>query len=291
MQQRRWKSGVALERDHPEYVNSVHQEVRDLGPLSVKDLSDPGGRTGPWWGLSKGKLCLETLYVSGRLSIRERTKTFLTVYDLPDRVVPPEVLQLPDLDEHEVERRMLMLGAKSHGIGTASDLADYFRLRMPVARPRLEELVESGDLEQVTVEGWEEPTYLPPAAKMPRKIKSRALLSPFDPVVWFRPRAERLFDFRYRIEIYVPEEKRIHGYYVLPFLLDDELVARVDMKADRKAGQLLARAAFLEPGTGADHVAVALAESLSEMAEWLGLDGVLVGRRGDLSGPLSEALR
>jgi len=286
---RRWKARVELERRKPDYVAEVLREVEETGPLSVKDLSDPGGRTGPWWGLSKGKLCLEHLYVSGRLSIQERTKTFLTLYDLPSRVVPSDVLALADLDDHEVERRMLLLGAKSHGVGTAADLADYFRLRMPAARPRLAELVERGHLEEVVVEGWDEAAYLHPEAKLPRQVKARALLSPFDPVVWFRPRAERLFGFRYRIEIYVPEPKRVHGYYVLPFLLGDKLVARVDLKADRKSGRLLAKGAFLEAGADADEVAPAMAESLREMAGWLGLSEVSVGRRGNLAKALAEA--
>ncbi len=285
----RWRSALALERDHPGYIAAILAEVAAGGPTSVTSLSDAGDRTGPWWGLSKGKLGLETLYVSGRLSIHERTKSFLTVYDLPERVVPSVVRELPDLDVHEAERRMLMLGAKSHGIGTAADLADYFRLRMPVARPRLAELVERGELEEVVVEGWKQPAYLHPGAQVPRNVRARALLSPFDPVVWFRARAERLFDFRYRIEIYVPEPKRVHGYYVLPFLLGDDLVARVDLKADRRSGRLLAKASFLEPGSSPDAVAPELALTLHEMAAWLGLDRVEIGQRGDLSGALREA--
>lgn len=291
MRSQRWKSGLEFLRDHPDYVQAVLDEVAQAGPTSVKDLSDPGGRTGPWWGLSKGKLCLEVLYYHGRLSIRERTKTFLTVYDLPERVVPPEIFELPDLHDHEAERRMLLLGARSHGIGTLDDLADYFRLRMPVARPRLAELVESGELEEVEVEGWDRPAYLHPESTLPRAVDARSFLSPFDPLVWYRPRAERLFDFRYRIEIYVPEPQRVHGYYVLPFLLGDRLVGRVDLKADRKRGQLLARAAFAEQGIDRAEVVEAMALSLHEMAEWLGLDGVEVGRRGDLAPALSAAVR
>lgn len=280
-----------LAKKDAEYLAAVIEEIERRGPLSVKDLSDPGGRTGPWWGHSKGKVALHGLYVAGQLSVHERTKTFLTVYDLPSRAIPGELLGAPEIELEEVERQMLMMGAKAHGIGTASDIADYFRLKMPRARPQLAALVEEGMLDVVEVDGWIEPAYLHPEAKRPRSINARALLSPFDPVVWFRPRAQRLFDFHYRIEIYVPEPKRVHGYYVLPFLLGDELVARVDVKADRKTGRLLAKAAYLEPSQDADVVAPAMAQTLHEMAEWLGLDAVRVGRRGDLAGALSTAAR
>ena len=280
-----------LAKKDAEYLAAVIDEIEQRGPLSVKDLSDPGGRTGPWWGHSKGKVALHGLYVAGRLSVHERTKTFLTVYDLPSRAIPVELLGAPEIELEDVEQQMLMMGAKAHGVGTASDIADYFRLKMPRARPQLAALVEEGMLDVVEVEGWAEPAYLHPEAKRPRSIEARALLSPFDPVVWFRPRALRLFDFHYRIEIYVPEPKRVHGYYVLPFLLGDELVARVDVKADRKTGRLLAKAAYLESGQDADVVAPAMAQTLHEMAEWLGLDAVRVGRRGDLAGALSTAAR
>lgn len=290
MKHPRWNGFRTFEEKHPDYVRAVHREVTELGPLSVKDLSDPGGRTGPWWGQSKGKMCLEVHYVGGRLAIRERTPTFLTVYDIPERVVPDHLLAMPDLDPHEAERQMLMLGARSHGVGTATDLADYFRLRMPVARPRLAELVEAGQLEPVNVEGWKEPAYLHPEAKRPRSVSARALLSPFDPVVWFRPRALRLFDFTYRIEIYVPEKDRVHGYYVLPFLLGDRLVARVDLKADRANGRLLVRGAFLEPGHDAEAVASELGVELGDMARWLGLDEIELGHRGDLIDALQAAV-
>lgn len=283
MKQRRWKMGEKLEAEEPEYVSSVLDQVHLDGPLSVSDLADKGQRTGPWWGMSKGKVCLESNYVKGVLGINKRTKSFLTLYDPIERVVPPQILASADLDVEEVHKRMLMLGAKSHGVGTDTDIADYFRLKMPVARPLIAELVEDGLLEPVTVEGWEKVAYLHPDAKSPRSVNARALLSPFDPVVWFRPRAERLFDFEYRIEIYVPEAKRKYGYYVLPFLLGEEIVARVDLKADRKAGQLLARGVFGEADIDVDEVALALAQTLREMAGWLGLDGVVVGQRGNLA--------
>lgn len=279
----RWKRGQALEKKVPDYIQGVLGEVADRGALSVKELSDPGERTGPWWGQSKGKIALEWLYVSGRLAIRERTNMFVTVYDLPERVIQPELLAEPEVDIETAQRELLLLAARSHGIGTGRDLADYFRLSMPVARPLLRALVDEGQLEVVEVDGWDELALLHPEAKRPRTIVGRALLSPFDPVVWFRPRAERLFDFRYRIEIYVPEPKREYGYYVLPFLLDGELVARVDLKADRQACTLRVRGSYLESGVDEERVAAELARALDEMAAWLGLDGVEIEPRGDLA--------
>ncbi len=284
---RRWVDRIKA--DLPGYVDAVYDEVSERGAVSVKDLADPGDRSGPWWGHSKGKRALECLYVTGRLSIRERTKMFVTVYDRPERVLSAEVLAKPEPDEADAKKQMLLLGAKSHGIGTGTDIADYFRLTMPVARPLLAELVESGELEEVEVEGWKEKAYLHPEAKRPRAVTAKALLTPFDPIVWFRPRAHRLFDFHYRIEIYVPEPKRVHGYYVLPFLLDEELVGRVDLKADRKAGLLRVRGSFAEPGADRTRVATEMADSLREMATWLNLDDVSVERRGDLASELAKA--
>jgi uncharacterized protein YcaQ len=286
-QTRPWVQRV--EKDLAGYIEAVMEEVCERGPVSVKTLSDPGGRTGPWWGQSKGKLALECLYVTGRLAIKERTAMFVTVYDRPERVIEPAVLATPEPEPSEAQKNLLLMGARSHGIGTATDIADYFRLKMPVARPLLAELVEAGRLEQVTVEGWKEPAYLHPEAKRPRSINTAALLTPFDPIVWFRPRALRLFGFHYRIEIYVPEAKRVHGYYVLPFLLDEELVGRVDLKADRKTGVLRVRGSYAEPGVDTTRVAVEMSESLREMARWLGLDEVEVARRGDLAGKLRSA--
>lgn len=289
MARSRWGRGVKMEREAPDYLRAVLAEVGERGALSVKDLSDPGERTGPWWGQSKGKIALEWLYSTGRLAIANRNPMFVTEYDLPDRVIRPEILSAPDVDDTEAKRQLILLGARSHGIGTATDLADYFRLKMPEARPLLADLVTTGELEQVQVEGWTEPAYLHPEARRPRQIAGRTLLSPFDPVVWFRPRAERLFGFRYRIEIYVPEAKRVHGYYVLPFLLDGELVARVDLKADRKAEVLRVRGSYAEPGVDTVRVAAALTDALTEMAAWLDLAGIVVEQNGDLAAALRRA--
>lgn len=288
MARSRWRRAQELEREIPTYMQAVLDEVCERGPLSVKELSDPGERTGPWWGQSKGKIALEWLYVTGRLAIRERTANFVTVYDRPDAVIRPDVLAAPTPPESDAQRQLLLDGARSLGVGTAGCVADYFRLTMPQARPLLAELVQSGELEQVEVEGWDQPGYLHPEAKRPRSVSGRALLSPFDPVVWSRPRAQILYDFRYRIEIYVPEPKRQYGYYVLPFLLDGDLVARVDLKADRSDRVLRARGVFGEDGVNTAHVVSELAGALHEMAEWLGLDGVWVGDRGDLAPELRQ---
>lgn len=285
---RKWVQRLATE--HPGYLEAVHEEVAANGPLSVKELSDPGGRTGPWWGLSKGKLALEALYVTGRLAIHERSKAFVTAYDLPERVLRPDVLEQPTPTGDEANAELLVLAARSHGIGTDADLADYFRIKVTTARPLLARLVDQGRLEKVGVKGWSDPAYLHPEARCPRAVPGRALLSPFDPVVWYRPRADRLWDFFYRIEIYVPEPKRVYGYYVLPFLLDEELVGRVDLKADRAAGVLRVRAAYSEDGTDPVRVARELAAALEEMSGWLGLGQVAVEPKGDLAPALTRSV-
>jgi uncharacterized protein YcaQ len=289
MARTRWRQAELLEEELPGYTREVLEEVTERGPLSISDLSDPGSRTGPWWGRSKGKVALDALYVSGRLAISHRTGSFVIVYDRPERVLRPGPLAAPTVDEPDAHRHLLALAARSHGIGTDADLADYFRLRRTDARRHLDDLVAVGELERVEVDGWDAPAYLHPEARRPRRITGRALLSPFDPVVWFRPRAERLFRFRYRIEIYVPAAKRVHGYYVLPFLLDDHLVARVDLKADRAAGVLRVRGAFAEDGHDAKRTAAELAGALAELAEWLDLDAVAVEDRGDLARELAAA--
>ncbi len=286
----KWRVAVQLREEEPGYVESVMAEIERHGALSVSDLSDPGRRSGPWWGNPKGKTALVCLFNSGNITVANRTKNFLTQYDLPERVLPAEVLAAPPVPKEEAERELLMLGARAHGIGTAADIADYFRIKMPAARPLLAELVEEGRLIKTHVEGWNQPAFLHPDAKRPRKVNARVLLSPFDPVVWFRPRAERLFDFHYRIEIYVPEPKRVHGYYVLPFLLGDELVGRVDLKADRKASVLRAKATFAQPGQDHHTIAEPLAESLLEMAEFLDLGSVQVEPRGNLAVELAGVL-
>ena len=222
---------------------------------------------------------------------RVATEGPIAAGDLAERVIPAHVLARPAPAEREARKELLVLAAQHHGVGTFDDLTDYHRQRNPPCRPLLDELVEDGRLLPVTVDGWSKPAYLHPAAKVPRRVNGSTLLSPFDPVVWHRERTERLFGFRYRIEIYVPQPKRQYGYYVLPFLMGDELVARVDLKADRPRGALLAQGAFAESGAPLGDVADALAGELHSMAGWLGLGSVEVGRRGDLVSPLRSAVR
>ncbi len=285
-----WARVEMLLADDPGYLDRVLDEVAEHGPRSVQDLTDPGRRDGPWWGNPKGKIALDYLAIRGELAIDHRTSQFVTVYDLTERVIPAWAREVEMPSEEASRRRLLLRAARAHGIGTAADLADYHRLKIGPARRILSALAAAGELEEVRVRGWgAEPVYLHPEARAARQLRARTLLSPFDPLVWFRDRAERLFDFRYRIEIYVPEAKRIHGYYVLPFLLGDQLVARVDLKADRAAGRLLVRSAHAEPGV--DRVAVAreLAAELADLGAWLDVPEVVVDRRGDLAEPLRQA--
>jgi uncharacterized protein YcaQ len=205
------------------------------------------------------------------------------MYDLTERVIPTEHLDGATLTRDESLAELLVLSAGHLGVGTADDLADYYRIRMPVARPVIDRLAESGRIVEVEVDGWGKPAYLHPGAKLPRRAGGTALLSPFDNLIWDRDRVERIWDFRYRIEIYVPEAKREYGYYVLPFLLDGDLVARVDLKTDRKGKALLVKGAFGEPGTDRARVGRALRAELEQVATWLDLDDVVVTKNGDLA--------
>jgi uncharacterized protein len=278
----------SLLAQEPGYLDAVRAELAARGPLTASELADPGDRSGPWWGWAKGKVALERLFATGEVAIAGR-RGFTRVYDLTERVIPAVVLAEPTPPPEEAQRALLLLAARSQGVATADDLADHFRLRLPRARPLLAELVRDGRLAEVRVDGWDAPAYLHPDATVPRRVEARALLCPFDPVVWYRPRAERLFGFRYRIEIYTPAERRVHGYYVLPFLLGDRLVARVDLKADRAARRLRVLGAFTESHARSGGVAPALAAALREMASWLALDEVEVSDRGDLAPALRAA--
>ena len=284
-----WGRMARMADEKPGYVQAVLDEVTDRGPIAASELSEPGVRRGPWWGWGDGKATMEWLFWTGQVAVAER-RNFERRYDLPERVLPPEVLALPTPPVEEAHRRLLAQAAAAIGVGTAADLADYFRIRVPEARPRLAELVEAGELVPAEVEGWERPAYLHVDAHLPRRIDGCALLSPFDSLVFERSRTERLFGFRLRLEVYVPSAQRVHGYYVLPLLLGERLMGRVDVKADRRRRVLLVPGAFAEPDADSRELVGPLVGELVRLAGWLGLDDIEVGERGDLAGGLRECL-
>jgi uncharacterized protein YcaQ len=236
------------------------------------------------------KQALEWLFYTGQVTAAERTTSFARRYDLPERVLPPEVLAAPTPAPEDAFRALVELSARSLGVAAEGELRDYFRLPVAGFKRALAELVEDRVLLPVAVQGWKQPAYLHHAAKVPRWVRAATLVSPFDPLIWERARTERLFDMNYRIEIYVPAAQRLYGYYVLPFLLGDRFAARVDLKADRKTGVLQVPAAWIEPSADQEETAATLAIELRRLAGWLGLDTVAKPERGDLAGPLSVAL-
>lgn len=272
-------------RERAAYIEDIYREVVDRGPIAASALEGQKG-SGGWWGWSDAKHAFEWLFWAGRITTAHR-RGFERFYDLPERVLPQAILDLPVPAAEDAHRELLRISARAHGVATAGDLRDYFRLSPADIKGRIEELVETGELLAVRVEGWDKPAYLHKDARFPRGIEARALLAPFDPVVFERSRTERLFDFRYRIEIYTPAEKRQYGYYVLPFLLGDRIVARVDLKADRPAGVLRVHAAYAEPGAPAETPAQ-LFEELKQMQGWLGLERIEVTPAGDLGQPLAD---
>jgi hypothetical protein len=279
----------ALNARAPGYVESVYNQVAERGPLTVADLDEPGERAGPWWGWADGKIALERLFASGRVAVAFR-RNFTRYYDIVERVIPSDILEAPAIATEEAQRRLILQAARALGVATARDLGDYYWIRVAEARPAIASLVADGSIMEVEVEGWPTSAYLYTGSAIPRSIKARALVNPFDPLMWNRERLERMHDFHYRVEIYVPQPKRVHGYYVFPFLLDDDFVARVDLKADRKAGVLRVQGAFLEDGVDSNLVARELAVELGEMARWLGLKEIAVNPRGDLASLLSNAV-
>jgi len=279
--------------ERPSYIDWVLDQVRTRGPLVADDLREHDFSLrripGAWFG-SVARAALEAHFGRGLLGIADRLPNFARAYDLAERVVPAEH-HTRRVDRGDAQRELLRLAGRALGIAAAGDLADYYRMPIREARPRLAELVEAGDLREARVEGWARPAYLHREARVPRSMDAASLLSPFDPVVWYRPRAERLFQFAYRIEIFVPQPQRKWGYYVLPFLLGERLVARVDLKADRAARRLRVRAAYLEPGADSGAVAQALAGELATWAGWLDLDSVAVEKRGTFARALAAAVR
>jgi uncharacterized protein len=286
----KWQSLNRLVDRRPGFLDEVLARVAESGPVVSGDFNARVGPKGSWWDWDDAKMALEYLFWTGRLAARRRPTDFARQYDLPERWIPAAVLDRPVPPEREARKELLVLAAKHHGIATLNDLTDYHRHGTTYCKPLVKELVEEGRLLQVTVDGWQRPAYLHPEAKVPRRVSARALLSPFDSLVFNRERTERVFGFRYRIEIYTPPAKRIYGYYVLPFLLGDEIVARIDLKADRINRTLLVQASYAEPGVPPELIVSELAEELHLMAGWLALGSVTVMPRGDVATALAKAI-
>jgi uncharacterized protein YcaQ len=292
-----WGLPSRVAREQPDLVRRVLAEVRARGPVAAADLGDGGARrTDHWgWNWTAVKTVLEHLFWAGEVTAAGRNPAWARLYDVPERVLPRAILEAPTPAAADAHRELIRIAAAALGVAAEPELRDYFRLPLVAARTAIAELVDAGELRRVRVDGWKPPAYLHAAARVPRRVAAATLLSPFDPLMWERGRVARLFDFNYRVEIYVPAAQRVHGYYVLPFLLGDRLVARVDLKADRRAGVLRVPAAWAEPARGRGvpgpvDVAAALAVELRRLAGWLGLGAVDRPTAGDLAGPLAAAL-
>lgn len=287
-----WRAVKEVMERRPGYLSSVLQEVRERGELSAAQLDDGGGRITTWGSRSLGRAALDYHHLRGDLAISWRDRRMTVHFDLPERVLPARWLQAPVPEPAEADRLLLLRALRTVGVGTVADLADHHRQHVPSARAHLRDLAAAGLAEEVEVEGWRGPVYADPDLVVPRRVEAATLLNPFDPALWHRPRTLRLFDLDYRIEIYVPAEKRVWGYYVLPFLLGEELVAMVDLKHDRKADRLLVAAAHLLPAGADRDVARPLAEELRTWASWVGAARIEVADRGALApalAPLVEA--
>ena len=294
-------AGLDVKRKN--YIEAVYREIAERGPLAAGEISIAGKSTGPWWGWSDGKQAIEFLFRQGRVAIAGR-RNFERLYDLPDRVLPASVVGAPAVAEREAKKQLIVRAARAMGVGTAKDIAQYFHVdswwdrlsvdgrRAPAKTELLfDELVEAGRLEPARVEGWKRSAYVVADARVPKSVDARAIVSPFDPLMWERKWTKAVFDFDYQIEIYVPAPKRVYGYYVLPFLMGDRFAARVDLKADRKASTLMVQASYVEAGCDAADVAAALAAELRSMAAWLSLDAFAVARKGNLAQALKRAVR
>ncbi len=285
-------SPIAKLKGKSTYLAQVLNLIANNGAVTSQDLPPAAAqkrRPGDWHR-SLPRWALECHFGRGAVAVADRLPNFQRVYDLPERLIDPQHLE-KSVSRKDAQRELLGLAAKSYGIATMRDLADYYRMSSREAAPRVAELVEAGDVCHVSVEGWKEPGFLARGSRTPRKLSCSSLLSPFDPVVWFRPRAERLFDFHYRIEIYVPANKRRWGYYVLPYLLDDRIVARVDLKADRKKKQLLVLATHKEEDIDEDRSIEHLADELKSLASWLDLERIKVSRRGPFARKLADFIK
>ncbi len=279
----------SLEKN-PGLESSLLAELQDRGASTARDLDDglPRKKDNWGWNWSETRKVLDFLYMGGDVAIAGRNSQFEVLYDLPHRVVPAEILDRPTPSLAEAHLELVRRAAVSHGVATIQCLRDYYRMAVAEVKPAVDVLVESGELEPVRIQGWDRPAYLHRDARRPRQVSARTVLSPFDPLCWERNRTEHLFDFHYRIEIYTPQHKRVYGYYVLPFLLGDRLVGRVDLKADRPTRRLLVKGAYAEPSAPAE-TGEELAAELGRLAGWLGLDAVVVEPRGDLATALRAA--
>lgn len=285
-----WEGVTETARNNRRLVTAIRRRLEEENRLVAGDVRTRTGPKGTWWDWDEGKAVLEWMFATGEITAQRRASDFARVYCTWESALPAEVLSRPVPNENDARSELLVRAARSLGVGTAKDLFDYHRQRARDAAPLLARLVEDGRLVRTSVEGWGDPAYMIPRTRVPADVTARALLSPFDSLVWYRDRIERLFDFHYRIEIYTPAARRVHGYYVLPFLLGDRLVARVDVKADRARGVLCVPGAFTEKGVRAAEVADALAVELGDMARWLDLDAIEVGDKGDLSRSLRRAV-
>ena len=307
------KTQAYMRSERGVYMATAYAEITERGPLSASEVSYPGKRSGKWWNWSIGKATLEHLYDAGLLAIAGR-RGFERLYDLAERVIPQSAREAPVPPREEAMKRLICLSAQAYGVGTFGDLVGYLNVdgwhdrlpagpwwtrskgpdgkrATPVSKRLVSELVEEGCLVPARVDGWKEPAYLHPDARVPRSVHARALVTPFDSLVWERDRIDRLFGMKYTIEMYTPPPKRVYGYYVCPFLLGDTLVARCDLKADRERKVLMVQSAFLEPGQSARRVVPDLLGELRHMQAWLELDRIEVARRGDLAAPLRAAAK
>jgi hypothetical protein len=279
-----------LVTEKPGFLEQVLEQVRERGMLTASELDGAGKRAGPWWGHTSGKIAMEWHFAVGSLSVADR-KNFARYYDLTERVIADEHLNCDIPSTEDAHREMMRLAVTAHGVGTVADFGNYYHLKNADAKARLHELANEGVIQRVSVEAWEDEAFAPADVMSAEPTNARALLTPFDPLVWNRDRIDRIFDFFYRIEIYVPEPKREYGYYVFPFVLGDDLVARVDLKSERDKGVLRVKGAFAEDGQDHEYVATHLADELRLMASWLGLKRVAVGRKGNLIPALRTALK
>ena len=284
-----WKGVAKFLRERADFIDRAKNVVAQRGAITASELEIGAKGAGGWWGWSEGKRAMECLFWTGQVVAATRRGTFERVYGLPEAVHPKPVWETPTPPRDEAQRQLLRIAIRAMGVATEFDLRDYFRMGVADTRARIAELVEAGDLTPVNVTGWGKPAYLDPKARTPRKINAQALLSPFDNLIWYRERTERMFGVKIRLEIYTPAHKRVHGYYVLPFLQGEAITARVDLKADRKAGTLLVLSSHAESWAN-NETPTALAQELTLMAGWLGLDRVEVRPSGDLALSLSGAL-